>query len=224
MSSKYVVEFRHRPVLSDEIGIRHDRFLKNQSGIGEPWQLPCDERVSPSDITGELSSIVDLNGVMGKGLKGEIVYQLRRESYLRDAAQYDDNFAIEFNPKKIDYSDLVLNVFPKLATAFESYRATIYEKSMARLDWREIMQQARSSGKDVNGRDGVYRINVINYFDRELCQRAFGLSPENIVDRLNGNVESVSLLNDGVLLVYSSQLLDKSEHEKVDHEIKSLLN
>jgi hypothetical protein len=80
MSAKYVMEFRHRPALSDEIGVRHKRFLSRQSGIGEPWKLPDDERTAPPDITGELSSIVDLNGVLEKGLNGEIVYQFRNEN------------------------------------------------------------------------------------------------------------------------------------------------
>lgn len=224
MSAKYVLEFRHRPNLYDEIRVRHKRFLSNQSDLPEAWKIPDEGSTAPSDIAGELSSIVSLNGALGKGLKGEIVYQLRNESYLRDEAQYDDSFAIEFNAKKVNYSDLVLKIFPKFVTAFESYRATIYEKSMARLDWANIVRESRNSGRDVNGRDGVYRINAVNYFDRELCRRAFSLLPEQVVDCLKGKVESVSLLGDGVLLIYSSELMENRDLEKIDSELRSLLH
>ncbi|MGX5174224.1 hypothetical protein ACUR5C_09415 [Aliikangiella sp. IMCC44653] len=224
MSTKYVLELRHRPNLNDDISSRHNRFIKQQEGINSPWNISSDQVVIPSDIAGELSSIVDLNKVLGKGLKGEIVYQLRSKEYLRDTAQYDDNLAIEFNPEKVDFSDLVQRVFPMLVDAFESYRATIYDKTLARSDWMDIVKQVRETGRDVNGRDGVYRINAVNYFDKELCQRSFTLSPEQIVERLDSKVEAVSLLNDGVLLIYNSKPLERSEHESIDSIIRALLS
>ena len=224
MSARYVVEFRHRPALDDDIQSRHHRFLGAQQDIERPWLLPSDGSISLSDIAGELSSVANLNGVVGAGLKGEVVYPLRKVSYLRDAAQYDDYLAIEFKPENVDYPTLVSSVFPKMLTAFESYRATVYDQAIARADWREIVRRVRESGKDINGRDGVYRINAINYFDRALCERAFSLSPESIVDRLAGMVEDVRILNDGVLVVYSSSVLKSSELAGIDAIVRGWLN
>lgn len=223
MSSKFVLELRHRPKLSDDIKERHKRFVDLQSEVGAPWGIPCDGSVTPLDMSGELSSIVDLDGVLGLGLKGDIIYQFRGEEYLRDIAQYDDSLAIEFNPKKIDYVNLVKNVFPILVKAFECYRATIYEKKIARSDWREIVKLSRSTGKDVNGRDGVYRVNAVNFYDNELCRRAFGLSPDQVIHRLRGKVEHVSLLLDGVLLIISSAILENDKLANIDSEVKTML-
>lgn len=167
--------------------------------------------------------MVDLKNLLQKGLKGEIVYQLRHNDYLRDDAQYDDYLAIEFDPKKVDYTDLVINVFPKLIEAFECYRATIYDKRLARLDWQNIVEKARKTGKDIDGRDGVYRINAVNYFDAELCKRAFGLTPEQIFNRLSRKVEHVSLCLDGVILIYSSKLLSDQDFNHIDLDVRNLL-
>ena len=49
----------------------------------------------------------------------------------------------------------------------------------------------------------------MNYIDRELCRRSFGLAPEDIVKVLQGRVESVATLLDGVYIVGSSQLLNR---------------
>jgi len=99
----------------------------------------------------------------------------------------------------------------------------VHNWSITRSDWPQVVELCNSTGKDVNGRDGVYRINAVNYYDRELCQRAFNLSPEQIVERLDGKVESVSLLSDGVMLIYSSKLLERDELEKIDAKVKALL-
>lgn len=223
MSSKYVIGLRHRPNPNDDIGIRHKRFISRQSEVSKIWAIPDAGVIDLPEITGELVSVIDLNYLTEERLDGQIVYSLRDEKYLRDNAQYDDHVSIEFDPDKINYSDLVLNVFPIFVTAFESYRAAIYERKIARSDFREIIKSCSDSGKDINGRDGVYRINAINYFDRELCWRAFNLSPEQIIDRLEGKVESVSSLHDGVLLIYSSKFLDHDDLEKIDSEIRPLL-
>ncbi|WP_137169735.1 hypothetical protein [Marinomonas sp. FW-1] len=128
MSSKYVIGLRHRPNPNDDISIRHKRFISRQSEVSKIWAIPDAGVIDLPEITGELVSVVDLNYLTEERLDGQIVYSHRDEKYLTDNAQYDDHVSIEFDPDKINYSDLVLNVFPIFVTAFESYRATIYER------------------------------------------------------------------------------------------------
>jgi hypothetical protein len=222
MSYKYILDLRSRPKLTEDIDSKHAAFIEECKSLPSPWSLNKGE-ISVSDIKGELSAIADISQVLGKGFNGEIVYQLRSESYLRDAAQFDDNLGIEFNPKKIEFSILVNQVLPILIDAFDCYRATIYEKTIARRDWREIVKHCRDSGSDVNGRDGVFRINAVNYFDRELCLRAFGLSPEEIESKLTGNVEKVEIIGDGVYILVTSDVLNSEEIEQLDSNIKAFL-
>ncbi len=217
---KYKIELRHRAQPNEAFDEKHKRFIEKISGLDAPWNLDGLEPLP--DIGSELLVTISLDKVLGKGVTGHLTYMYRSTDYLEDNAQYDDNLFIEFNAGKINLEEVV-NVFPAYVSAFNCYRATVHNWSITRSDWPKVVEECNNTGKDVNGRDGIYRINAINYFDEELCQRAFGLSPEKIVDRLNGKVESVSLLSDGVFLVYSSQIIDKSEHEKIDKEIKSLL-
>jgi len=222
--SKYEIELRYRAIVSESIECCHNRFMAGLEKIPVPWGLKeADVQIQLPDIGDDLLSVCDLSSALGNGIKGHSVYVLRSADYLQDKAQYDDNVAIKFDPKKINFNYLVEEIFPLYIKAFLPYRATIQSSDIANADWPEIADKCNSTEKDVNGRDGVYRINAVNYYDRELCQRAFDLSPEQIIERLDGKVESVSLLLDGVMLIYSSKLLERDELEKIDAEVKALL-
>jgi hypothetical protein len=77
--------------------------------------------------------------------------------------------------------------------------------------------------KDVNGRDGVFRINAANYFDKELCFRAFGKGSRELVDLLNGYVEEVCEFEEGVLIVISYTPLSADELLSAGDRLKSLV-
>ena len=223
MKKKYSVNIRHRASPIEDIGLRHDAFIKKQSVIDRQWQIPIDSESAPSEIKGNLISTLELKGILPKGLKGILQYSFRGEDYLKDEAQYDDFYSIDFNPEKVDYTNFVNITLPELIVAFEAYRARVYLVDIAISDWNEIIKKSSDSDKDVDGRDGVYRIYAVNYFDRELCKRAFDLSPEQIVERLESKVEQVRILGDGVYLVYTSRPLDSDELENVDSEVRELM-
>ena len=77
---------------------------------------------------------------------------------------------------------MIARVFPQYIKAFGAYRAALHDWSVTRSDWPMVVAACEATKKDVNGRDGVFRINAANYFDRELCSRAFGKSPKEILD------------------------------------------
>ena len=192
--------------------------------IDPPWGLKGRTPPPAPDIGAELVAQVNLAPLLGAGMLGGLFYSFRSEAYLRDEAAVDDILLIRFDPNRGDYTNLVSSVFPQYVTAFNAYRGTIFLNNTLVIDDRqEIVRLYRETGKDVNGRDGVYRINTVNYFDRELCRRAFNLSPEEIAHRLEGKVERVSLLLDGVLLIVTSELLDRTELEKVDAMVRGYL-
>ena len=217
---KLKIEFRRRALPSESINDSHYSFLEGVSELDSPWNLGKLETLA--DIGSDLTLSVSLNKALGRGLKGDLVYTYRGSEYIRDTAQYDDNIFIEFSPDKISL-ETIINILRVYVPAFNCYKVVVHNWAIVRTDWPSIVERCEDSGKDVNGRDGVYRINAINYFDRELCQRAFNLSPEQIIERLDGKVESVSLLHDGVLLIYSSKYLERDKLEKIDSEIRPLL-
>jgi len=218
---KYTLELRSRAKSEEPFESKHIMFIEKLKKLESPWSL--ENLGSLPDIGDGLSVTVSLNKSVGKLFKGDLEYVFRGSTYLEDKAQYDDTLFIEFDPLKVDFSDIVSRVLPVYIDSFQCYRATIQDSSITRNDWNQVVELCNSTGKDIDGRDGVYRINAINYYDRELCQRAFGLSPQQIVDRLYGKIESVSLLFDGVMLIYSSKLLERDEIQKIDAEVKALL-
>ena len=215
------LEFRHRPKFSESIEKRHENFLERLSGLGAPWDLAG--AVDVPDIEGELVVSVSLDKFLPKGIKGRIAYSLRSERYLEDDAQFDDSIFIEFSNAKIDYLDLLKRIFPAYVEAFGAYRAALHDWSVTRSDWPAVVAACDATKKDVNGRDGVFRINAANYFDEKLCLRAFGKSPQQIINCLKGHVEEASELAGGVLIVVSYTPLTTSEIATAGERLKKLL-
>lgn len=215
------LEFRHRPKFSESIEKRHENFLERLSGLGAPWDLAG--AVDVPDIEGELVVSVSLDKFLPKGIKGRIAYSLRSERYLEDDAQFDDSIFIEFSNAKIDYLDLLKRIFPTYVEAFGAYRAALHDWSVTRSDWPAVVAACDATKKDVNGRDGVFRINAANYFDEKLCLRAFGKSPQQIINCLKGHVEETSELAGGVLIVVSYTPLTTSEIATAGERLKELL-
>lgn len=218
---KHKLEFRHRPKFSESIEKRHTNFLEHLSALGSPWDLGG--AVEAPDIKGELVVSISLDRFLPKGIKGRMAYSLRDEKYLEDDAQFDDSLFVEFSNAKIDYSDLLKRIFPAYVDAFGAYRAALHDWSVTRSDWPAVVAACDATKKDVNGRDGVFRINVANYFDKELCLRAFGKSPQQIMNCLKGHVEEVSELGGGVLIIVSYTPLSTSEITTTGERLKELL-
>lgn len=219
--TKYKLEFRHRPNFSESIEDRHNNFLRVVSDLGVPWGLNDSLKVPP--IGSELVTSVSLDKLLPVGVKGRISYALRDQKYLEDDAQFDDTLFIEFTASKVDYSDLLKVVFPRYIKAFGSYRSALHDWSVTRSDWPLVVEACEATKKDVNGRDGVFRINAANYFDKELCFRAFGKGPRELVDSVSGCVEEVREFEDGVLIVISYNPLSANELLSACDRLKSLV-
>jgi hypothetical protein len=222
--SEYVLNLRHRPDLGESIQVLHSKLIDSLVALGPLWGVsPGAVVATPTVRPGALLAQVDLRQVLPFAKKPYVVYSERNASYLGDKAMYDDYLIAEFDPDKLDFARLALEAFPAYVGAFQCYRAAIYNQAQAIEDWSQIVEQSQSTGKDVDGRDGVYRIHPVNFFDRELCQRAFGRTPEQIKDALTGHVECVELLYDGVYIVVSSRVLPETELLKIDSGLRRLL-
>lgn len=212
-------ECRHRANASEPYEDKHHRFLQKISNLRVPWNLKNATRIA--DIGTDLSTEVLLKKHLGKGLKGWIEYNFRNKDYLKDKSLYDDFIFIAFDPKKLDYEYFVKEVFPCYIIAFEGYRSAVANSELEMGDWGII--KTRFRGMDMGGRNSVFRINAVNYFDRDLCRRAFSLTPEKIVKCLGNKCEDVRMFGDGVLLVYTYAFLEKEDLAKVDSEVRRML-
>lgn len=198
---KFELELRHRPKLNQSIENKHKEFLDAIQGISAPWGLTNADDCHLPPQKDNLTTTVQLDRHLGKGVRGYVTYQLRSEKYLEDRAQYDDVFFVEFNSKKVDYGVLVFDAIPSLIKAFGAYRAAIRHMDIALEDWQIVAEIINTTGKDIDGRDGVYRINAVNYWDEILCKRAFNKEPIEIVQRLSALVPRAEMLNGGAYVV-----------------------
>jgi len=225
-SEIYRIELRHRAAANESIREKHDKFMQALARHAPPWGLRGREIPPAPDVApGNLSAVVTLRGLLATGEMSYVRYALRSERYLRDNAQYDDYAIIAFSSGGAErLRALFHEVLPAYVEAFDCYRATIHDLDIQMADWKWVVELSNSTGRDVDGRDGVYRIHPGNYFDGELCRRAFGAAPATIIERLQGKVEKVSALGDGVLLACNSAIpLPREEYEKMDARVRSLL-
>ena len=221
---KIAAEFRHRPRADEPIEARHASVMEGLMDINPPWGLRGKQRVPVPPIGEELQVEVDLGPVLAPGLNAKLTYVLRSASYLRDEGQYDDCLFVDFEHGLTDYREFVVTVFPAYVRAFHPYRgAIVQDEDLVLEDWDRVVELRKATGRDVDGRDSVFRIGPVNYFDRELCRRAFDLTPEEIVSMLQGRVESVSILLDGVLIVGTSRLLNRDDLDRLAKTLRDEL-
>lgn len=223
MGERYELILRHRAAVGESIRDRHRRFTEVLSRFEPPLGYKGHDAPDVEVSETELVSVVPLRVLSKKGRRSYITYPLRSETYLRDNAQYDDIVVLEFDSGSVDARALLDTVVPAYVDAFDCYRAQVLDIDVARADWDRVVALCNTTGKDVDGRDGVFRFHAAQYLDRELCRRAFGLAPEKIVKRLDGNVERASLCRDGAYLICDSSLPGGDACRAIEPKVRPLL-
>jgi hypothetical protein len=193
---------------------KHERFFARLREMPHPWGLAGQEPPTAPSCGRDIAADVSLNKRLGKGIRGFAYYRYRYPGLAEDIGMNDDFVTLEFNPEKVDYQALVREALPAYIEAFNGHISTIKDEEFTELDF----DAWQASGKD--GRNGVYRVMPVSFYDRLLCQRAFGQSPEQIAARLSGRIEDVRLFHDGVYLIGSSQPLPLAEADKLSWDMK----
>lgn len=136
-------------------------------------------------------------------------YKYRR--LLNDNHLCDDLLTITIDPEKVDLHHLAYVVVPMYAEAFGAYLVEYFADS-------SIDVMADADRRAINLRSEVNRIDSLAFYDHELCSRAFGLTPADIRERLDGTVEHVALLGSGVYYIGSLEALRDSEEARLMSE------
>jgi len=196
--------------------------------------LPCLQTISwmwkTSEVDVELetdgeSAACDLTLQLREGVQGAISYSARYPSGMKDKAMFDDVLTLQIDENVVDYGTFVIEVFEQAVKCFHAYRgAVVLDLDLDLDDYDEIVEQSQLSGKDIDGRDSVFRINPVNFFDRELCKRAFRRSADELATCLCGEVERVVTQHHGLLLVVTSDLVDRENLKSLHDHVASLLD
>lgn len=130
----------------------------------------------------------------------------------RDRKSFDDLLYIGFDMPRthIDYRAALFEELPKLAEAYRAYHA------FAKIDLFTLQycgglentnpvfnRLEADPAIDTDGRNNIFTLEPAMYWDAELCRRALGYGPEEVIRRLDGQVPRVEPLMDGVYIVFN---------------------
>jgi hypothetical protein len=137
-------------------------------------------------------------------------YVYRGETYqYRDESTYDDKLSISFESsnKSINYQAILHLDLPSIVVAFKAYLAkTFYSDYFLRyedLHEDQINILRDQNDVDINGRNNIFTLHPAQYWDAELCRKALGYGPDEVIRRLDGHVPLVRPLMDGVYTVFN---------------------
>jgi hypothetical protein len=160
------------------------------------------------------------------------MYRGERYHY-QDEGKFDDNLQISFKSlnKAVDYRAVLHRHFAEVIEAFKAYRAEatfgLYHLHYCGgLKNTNPVYNRLLADKtiDVDGRNNIYTLEPAQYWDAELCRRALGYRPEDVVRRLRGHALKVEPLMDGVYLVLNDDpQLSYEEFVAMNERYKAML-
>jgi len=217
------VELRRRTRSDEDPRQLHARFIEVMREVGAPWWKP-DAQIAPLKIDGKLEYQIGINRGLPDDAQGTLAYVHRGADYLKDQALFDDRFVATFHVDDAEYEALANEGFKHLLSAFTPYRGhIILDEDLALDDWDAAIARGVSSGRDEDGRDGIYRIWPVSFFDETLCGRVFGSSAGLLAERWAGEVERAELCFGGIFLVATSRLVDAEAVAEIDKTLRQLL-
>jgi hypothetical protein len=217
------VMIRRRARLDEPIPALNRRLVEQLVAVPSFWGQGKTAANAPfeQDETGSL----DLRRALRDGLSGQILYMARFAGYLsKDVSKADDTLRIRLDTDKIDYAAFCNETLPQLVSIFGAYRGYAATDAKVRAAyWDVVRQQSRKTGRDINGRDGIFHLWPVCWFDAELSRRAFGIGVDEAVGRVAPQCERAELVADCAFLIISSAIMTGPCLDTLDSCIKSCL-
>lgn len=196
----------------ESIAQRHAEFMANMARIGPPLGFAGMKLPPTPDCGAELVALYHARyPVRGLWIEGEYLYRGERYVY-KDRSGYDDLVRIVFKPTNpaLDFRAILHDHLPQVTAAYRAYRmdagqgfyGTNYCGGVGRTN--PVYNRLRHDPViDVDGRNNIYVLESAQYWDGELCRRALGYGPDEVIRRLQSEAPFVAPLLDGVYLVLS---------------------
>ena len=211
---KYCFELCSRPRKNQSIEDKHAHLVEGIKQSAPPWAW-IDSPPPPPHPGGGLVAHANLGKHLGKGIRGQAYYQFRRD--FRGEASEDDFIELNFDAAKVNYKQLLHDVFPRYVVAFEAYVGQIQPDDLINRDL-DALRQLRFDRRRM-----IHRIYPALFLDGELCRDALRIPQTEIVTRLEGHVERVQTFHNGVLIIASSEVLPLERIEGLTRELRNLL-
>ncbi|WP_343724051.1 hypothetical protein [Herbaspirillum huttiense] len=204
------LKFYARPIRDKTIAERHSVIMKGLSEIQGALSIAGCEIPPAPECGDELMALYSIR-LPTKGLRLVGDYLYRGERYLyEDRACYDENLRYEFKAsnKSIDYRNVLNSDLIKVIEIFSAYKVEVlygdYAFSYQGRDATDNPIYFKLKGDksiDVDGRNNIYTLHPAQFWDAELCHRALGYGPEEVIARLKGVCPLVTPVLDGVYIV-----------------------
>jgi len=222
-----------RPDRSISIEERHARFVENMMQIGPPLgyqgMVPPPTPDCGSGLIAAFSAKYPI-----RGLKCFGDYKYRGERYVwQDRASFDEHLRFRFflSNKTLNYQDVIKEQFPPIVEAFGGYRALVdydyhdtnYTGGFKR---NNEVYNALVADKSLNvdSRNFIYSLHPAQFWDAELCRRALGFGPDEVIRRLKDVAVLARPFMDGVYLVLNDDPnLTYEEFFEMNERIKPML-
>lgn len=244
MSSVEVhLQARYRTRTDESIEKCHALFMGGMLKFGAPLGLqglqpPPAPRIGPGS---ESLVGVECFRYPASGLELQMTAQFRHELLIGvDKASSDDSISLGFttSDKGLDYRAILHEHFPRVIEAYRGYRAwavfgshgikytdCFWSKWNGRATtnptYGRLLQDRRI---DIDGRNNVYTLEPAVFWDAELCRRALGYGPEEVMYRLKGRALVVRPLLDGVYIVFDDDpALGYEDFVEMNRQFKPLL-
>jgi hypothetical protein len=211
---KYQFHLRMRPDPSLSVRGAIDALAKVLQELpADTWRI---SKPAPTLLKGEKAEFVAsarLDRLFKQKVRCDVTIQ-QREQELEDRALFDDYLDIEFTPTRVAFRSLIDPVFRCCVEYEPVYRAFVGLADFLFLDRPVTIRK--------DWRNEVYRIHPVNFFDRELCKRAFKSTPSALVKKLKPHVEHIETVKGGLFVIASSEILDKNVCEELQARLRPL--
>lgn len=208
----------------------YSRAFDVLSSLAPPWGLRGVAKKHLPPVKTNHSTGVSYTRDVGRPVKVYVLAFQNRDHTKPspDIAMYDDSLIVEIRPKQLTserYNALLREALPTYIDAMHPYRIALDESTIGVDDARIQLPNGASIPRPeyVEPRVGVHWIWPANFWDRELCRRAFGLTPEEVVERLSDHVAETRILNDGVLVIDSFNIPSDEAIRQIDARLRPLL-
>ena len=219
------VIMRRRAAMEEAVSELNKKFVEELATLAGFWAIGNQAGDAIFDPGVGEAATLDMRKSLAPGLSGQIVYAPRIDGYLsRDNAQSDDYIKLRLNSDLLNYEKFCEQIFPRLIDIFQPYRGGIETDSdVAMADWDIICEQSLATERDIDGRDSVFRIWPVVYFDNRLCQRSFGCSAEEVIERISGECQRAELRNGGAFLIVTTNLVTGDALDEINSRVMSRL-
>lgn len=225
---KYDLLLRSRVSKDDEHTAKHERLKLALNKIGGDWGIDGTKWPAIPPMGSGLSESVPLSKCLQKGIKGRVVYAFRGTAG-DEQSMYDDWVSLTFQCTPQRFKDLSDHAFGQWVKAFNAYIGYVgcYELAaeLNRLKSPENEQERAYAWHHAAElkRAGVYWIHALNFWDAELCRKAFGLSTQQVAERLKPHVSKVEEFSGGVLVATTRDVISLEEARLLQKKLRPLL-